>query len=87
VIGPVLVYSLGAIASIICAALLVRAYLRTRTRLILWTAVCFVLLSINATLVFIDIFWPHSGNLLPYRQTVSLSALLVLIYGFLWEAE
>jgi hypothetical protein len=85
--GPIIVYSFGVITSIICAALLVRAYVRTRTRLILWSAIAFVLLSINATLVFIDIFWPPSGNLLPYRQAASLGAVLVLIYGFMWEAE
>lgn len=85
--GPIIVYSLGVITSIACALLLIRAYTRTRTRLILFSAIAFVLLAINATLVFIDIFWPPSGNLLPYRQAVSIGAVMVLIYGFLWEAE
>jgi hypothetical protein len=85
--GPIIVYGLGVITSIVCALLLVRAYLRTRTRLILWSAIAFVLLSMNATLVFIDIVTPPFGNLLPYRQATSLGAVLVLIYGFMWEAE
>ena len=86
--GPTLVFALCLITSVACAALLVRAYIRTRTRLLLWSAVAFVFLAINNMLVFFDlaIIGPNI-DLLPLRYAAALAAVCVLIYGFIWEAE
>jgi hypothetical protein len=82
-----LVYVLCLLTSVLCGALLARAYFRTRMRLLLWCAICFGFLALNNTLVVIDIWTPPTNNLLPWRLTASLGAVLVLIYGFLWEVE
>ena len=67
---------------------MVRAYLRTRTRLLLWSAVAFVFLAVNNTLVFFDlVVVGPTVDLLPYRYAAALAAACVLIYGFIWEAE
>jgi hypothetical protein len=85
--APTIVYLLCFVTSVLCAGLLARAYLRTRTRLLLWCALSFVFLALNNTLVLLDIIWPPEGNLLPLRQTAALGAVVLLIYGFMWEVE
>jgi hypothetical protein len=82
-----LVYLLCLVTCVLCGALLTRAYLRTRMRLLLWCALCFVFLAVNNTLVVIDILWPPVNSLVEFRLLASLAAVGVLIYGFLWEVE
>lgn len=85
---PSTVYLLCCVASIGCAALLVRSYLRTRTRLLMWSAACFLLLAANNSLVVIDlVLLPTSVDLLPLRRLFALSAVGVLLVGFIWETD
>lgn len=84
---PALVYTLCFATSSICAALLMRAYLRTRTRLLLWSAVAFVCLAINNFFVLGDMILFPDINLLAFRYAAALAAVCVLIYGFIWEVE
>ena len=74
--------------SVVCLILLVRSYLRTRTRLLLWSSLCFVFLALNNLLLFIDVVvFPVEVDLLPYRQLTSLIGVSVLLYGFIWETD
>lgn len=76
------------ITSVICMTLLIRGWRRTGTRLLLWSALCFVGLTINNLLVFIDlVLLPDTIDLLPLRHIASLSSVSVLIWGFIWEAD
>jgi hypothetical protein len=87
-IGPSIVYALCLFASAACAWLLLRAWRQSHARLLLWTAASFVLLSVNNLLLFTDmVVFPTQINLWPWRQAASLSAICVLLYGFIWEAE
>jgi hypothetical protein len=81
------VYFLCFATSAGCGALLVRSYLRTRTALLLWTAVCFVLLAVNNCLVVADLVFLPNIDLQLLRLAVSLSALGTLLYGFIWEVD
>ncbi len=84
---PALVYTLCVLTSATCAGLLLRAYLKTRTRLLLWSAIAFVCLAVNNVFVLGDmILFPHV-DLLPHRYAAALAAVCVLIYGFIWEVE
>ena len=49
------VYVLCALTSILCAALLFRAYRGNRSRLLLWSTLCFVGLALNNVFLFVDI--------------------------------
>jgi hypothetical protein len=84
---PALVYSLCFITSAICAALLLRAYVRTKMRLLLWSAVAFVCLAVNNFFVLGDMILFPDFNLLGFRYAAALAAVCVLIYGFIWEVE
>ena len=82
------VYLLCLGASITCLVLLARSYARTHTRLLLWSALCFVALSANNLLLFIDVIvLPTQVDLIPLRQISSLVAVSVLLYGFIWESD
>ena len=82
------VYLLCIATSLVCLILLVRSYLRTRTRLLLWSSMCFVFLALNNLLLFIDVVvFPVEVDLLPYRQLTSLIGISVLLYGFIWETD
>lgn len=82
-----LVYGLCTATSAGCAALLLRAWLRVRTPVLLWTAACFGFLAINNLLLVADmVLLPHHDLLLP-RRLSALAAVGVLLYGFIWKLE
>ena len=84
--GPAAVYILCLLTSASCAVLLIRSYLRTRTVLLLWTALCFSLLALNNLLLVVDlVVFPTSVDLQLIRNLTALCAVSVLLYGFIRE--
>lgn len=86
-LGPAVIYLLCMATSVTCAVLLAGAYGRTRSRLLLWTALSFGLLAVNNLLLVLDMLVFHEVDLWPLRAISMLGALAVLIYGFVWEAD
>jgi hypothetical protein len=84
---PALVYTLCFVTSTLCAGLLLVSYLRTRMRLLLWSAISFICLAINNFFVLGDLILFPDVNLLPVRYAAAIAAVSVLIYGFIWEVE
>lgn len=84
---PVMVYLMCAASSLACTALLFRSYLKTRTALLLWSALGFVCLSANNIFLVCDLVLFPDINFLPYRQMAALAAIAVLLYGFIWETD
>ncbi len=85
--APASIYLLCLLTSAVCAWLLVRAYLRTRTTLLLWTAWCFVLLALNNLLLVADLVLFTELDLAIPRQLTTVAALGVLLVGFIRETE
>jgi len=82
------VYSLCFLTSASCGYLLVRSYLNNRTKLLLWSAVCFVFLALNNFLLVLDlVFFPDSIDLSLVRPLASLAAVSMILYGFIWEVD
>jgi hypothetical protein len=81
------VYILCALASLACAVLLLRGYLRTRTRLLLWSCLCFVFLFINNILLFADKVLLPDVHLASVRSVTALSGLALLLYGLVFDSE
>lgn len=80
--------ALAALTSVACMALLFRGYVRTGARLLFWSGLCFVFLSVNNMLLFLDIIvFPASIDLRLYRILASLAGVLCLLYAFIWEVE
>jgi hypothetical protein len=82
-----LLISLAVLASLTCMALLFRAYARSGVRLLLWSALCFVFLTANNLLIFLDLVVLPEVDLRLYRLAATLVGVLFLLYGFIWEAE
>jgi uncharacterized membrane protein len=81
------IYLLCFATSTVCAFLLVRSYKESRIRLLLWVAICFVLLAINNLFVVFDVLFLPAIDLVPFRQAASFSAVAVLLFGFVWDAD
>jgi len=82
-----LVYILCFFTSFGAMLLLLRSYLRTRTRLLLWSAVCFVALAANNLLLIIDFLLPPEISLIAWRQLAAALSVGALLYGFVWETD
>ncbi len=84
---PLLIYLACVAASLVCAALLARAYFRARTRLLLWTAVAFGFFAANNMLLALDMVVLPDVDLYLWRQAAAGLGLASLLYGFVWDAR
>lgn len=83
-----IVYILCFLTSLVCAWLLGRSYRIGRTRLLLWSSICFAFLAANNLALVLDlVVWPTSVDLRLMRLLLALAAVVSLIWGFVWEAE
>lgn len=86
-IFPATVYLLCFATSSACAFLLARNYRRTRARLLLWSALCFLFLAANNLLVTIDLLVLPDRSFQLERLLLALAAVAVLLFGFIWDLE
>ena len=84
---PTAVYVLCFLTSAACAVLLARSYWRTSARLPLWSALCFIFLAANNLLLIVDLVVLPDWDLTLIRLLLSLAAVVVLLVGFIWNAE
>jgi hypothetical protein len=78
-------YILCALTSIGCAALLLRGYKQSGSRLLFWSGLCFVGLALNNVLLIIDIRVLPDVDLSNIRSLPALAGLLLMIFGLIWE--
>lgn len=82
-----LVYTLCAVTALLCAILLLRGYRSTRSRVLLWSGLCFAgLMLANAVLVLDKIIYTDV-DLQPWRHGITLVSLLMLLYGLIYAKE
>ncbi len=84
------VYILCAATSLACAVLLVRGYVRSRARFLLWSSLCFLGLALNNMLLFVDkVIYPESemSTLATLRTAAALVGLALLLVGLVWDVE
>lgn len=82
------VYILGFVVTLACGVLLFRAYSVVGKRLLLWSAICFCGLAISNLLVFLDlVVLPTQVDLYPWRLLTAAAAMLILLYGLIWEGQ
>ena len=81
------VYTLCALTSILCAVLLLRGYRRRRTRLLFFSALCFIGLALNNLLLLVDLYvFPEIDFFFP-RTFIALAAVVILLYGLISETD
>jgi hypothetical protein len=82
-----MVYLLSVLVTLACAYLLLRAYLRVRQRLLLWSGLCFVGLTISNVVVVLDLLVLPSVDLYVWRLGAAAFSMLLLLYGLVWESD
>ena len=82
-----LVYALGLFVTLTCAVLLFRAYVRVRGRLLFWSGLCFVGLTLSNALLVIDLVFVPEVSLYVWRLATAAGAMLVLVFGLVWESN
>jgi hypothetical protein len=81
------IYGLCALTALLCAWVLLQAYRRRRYRLLLWSGLCFVGLTLNNLLLVVDKLVVPQQDLSILRTSVALVALMVLLYGLIWDSR
>jgi len=80
------VYLIGILTSSACMVLLLRGYLRSRVRLLLWSGLAFAGLTINNVLLYVDLLLLPQTDLSSWRLVPVVISLGMLCYGLVWEA-
>jgi hypothetical protein len=79
------VYVLCAVTSLICVALLLRAWLATRVAVLLWCLLCFVGLALNNIVLFVDKVVAPDTDLSVWRTLPATLGVAALVYGLVRE--
>lgn len=81
-----LIYILCAVTSALCLVLLWRSYTRTRVRLLFWSALCFLGLTLNNILLIIDRAIGETYDLSAIRALPALVGVLLLLWGMISDS-
>jgi hypothetical protein len=76
-----LIYFLCALTALACFALLWRGWRANRAPLLLWSALCFAGLTVSNVLLVVDKLALPDVDLTAVRASITLGALLLLIFG------
>ena len=81
------IYLLCAATSLLVAIMLMRQYLKSRTRLVLWSVISFAGLAVNSVLVYVDLVMYTGVDLSVYRSAAGAFAMAVMLSGLIWETR
>lgn len=80
-----IIYTLCTMTSLLCAVLLLRGYAKNKYRLLLWSGICFVGITLNNALLVVDKLVFPEIDLMTLRLSVALIALFFLLYGLIFD--
>lgn len=81
----IVVSILGTLTALLCAVLLMRGWGLSRQRLLLWSGLCFAGLTASNALLVLNQLQPATDLYVP-RLLVAACAMLLLVFGLVWEA-
>ena len=81
----VAVYISVTLTTLLCALLLLRGFRRSRARLLLWSGICFLFLSLSNLLLYLDLAVINTVSLYFPRLLAAAVGMLFLLYGLIWE--
>ena len=84
--GPA-VYILGTLTTLACALLLLRGFVATRKRLLLWSGLCFSFLTISNVFRFLDLVIFPEVDLYIWRLVTAAIGMAILLYGLIWDSD
>ena len=81
------IYTLTCLTMLFCAVLLLRAYFSVRRPLLLWSGLCFAVLTVSYLFVALDLVVFLQTDLYTWRLGVTSIAMILLLYGLIWESQ
>jgi hypothetical protein len=84
---PGLVYILCTVTSLLCAGMLFRGYRKSGFRLLLWSSLCFVSLTLENIMLYTDLHVIKDISLVVWRKFPGLVGVSLLLYGLIWESK
>jgi hypothetical protein len=81
------VYILCAATCLLCAVMLLRGYARSGVRLLFWSGLCFIGLMLDNIMLYVDVIVVPEIDLVVWRKVPGVVALLLLLYGLIWESK
>lgn len=84
--GPA-VYILGTLTTLACAVLLLKAYPRANKKLLLWSGLCFLGLTVSNLVTFVDLVVVPDVNLYVWRLATAAISMTLLLYGLIWDSR
>jgi hypothetical protein len=81
------VYLLCAATALACGVLLLRGFLRSRRRLLLWCGLCFAGLALSNVILILDYTIFPDMSLYRLRLGMAAGALLLMLYGLIFESD
>lgn len=80
-------YIASSLTTLLCAILLLRAYFNVGRRLLLWSGLCFIGLTVSNLLVIADLVLFPTIDLYTYRLATETVAMALLLYGLIWDTQ
>lgn len=84
---PGLIYLLCALTSFLCAVLLLNGFRNNSVRLLLWSGICFLAMTLDNVILFMDRIVFPAVDFSMVRTMPGLIGLIVLLYGLVWDAK
>ena len=81
------VYILCFLTSTAVAVLLLRGFVKSRSRLLLWCGIGFVGLCLNNLMLVIDVIIVPDVDLTMMRNLPALIGMAALIFGLIWDGD
>jgi hypothetical protein len=81
------IYLLCAVTALACSGLLLRGWLHSRVRLLMWCALFFLALALENAVLFIDLVLTPHIDLAAVRNTVALVGVSALLVGLIWDTK
>ena len=81
------VYLLCGATSLLCAIMLLRGYRNSGVSLLFWSGLCFIGLTIDNVMLYVDQILIHDVTLYLARTLPGLIGLVLLIYGMVWDRD
>jgi hypothetical protein len=79
-------YLLCTATALACTVLLWRGYRRSKVRLLLWSGLCFLAMTLENAILFVDrVITGPEVDLSLLRLTAALVGIVVLVFGLIWE--
>jgi hypothetical protein len=82
-----LIYVLCIVTCFGCTFLLHRAWRKSRSGLLFWSALCFLILGFANLLLFADFVLYPKQSLVTLRSAVNLAAVLLLLCGLIFKSR